>query len=132
MKKKLQLWVGALGLAASVQVTLGCVNDVVAYQPCWRGQTGVTIQKWAFTTASGGYNSYADANVAASPFTNPNGTPRVSVVAANSGVGWITGDVTDPNASFSTNCAGWWDLGFDGLGSMTVNIPAANTGASSV
>jgi hypothetical protein len=107
---------------------LGFVNDLPAYQPTWRGQAGSTMQQWAFTTSSGGEFSHSDTHVTASPFTNLNGTPQADIVAQAGGVGWVAGNNADYFAygvAFSTNGVGWWDLGFDGGGSISLTIPTA-------
>lgn len=135
MKKTAIQCVVGLTLLAGVPVASGYVNDLPAYQPAWRGQTGSTLQQWAFTTSSGGEFSYVDLGVTASPFTNPSGTPTADVVAQTGGVGWVAGDNADYFANgvaFSTNGVGWWDLGFSGGGHVTLTIPGASGPADSV
>jgi hypothetical protein len=121
MKSISNYCVAAMVIIGGAYVALGCVNDLPGYQPCWRALPGSTYQAWAFSAANG-------TNVTASLYTNPNGTPLATVFAGTGSVGWQAGDINDPDISYSTNCAGWWDLGGDGSGAVTVTIPGASGG----
>lgn len=113
----------------TANLALGDYVDVPAYQPSWRGQAGTTLEKWSFlatptnySVADGGY--YGPEVTIADVRTNPNGTPSAYIVAQDYGVGWVYGDVTS-SAQFSTDNFGWWDLGFNAGGSITLTIPLA-------
>jgi len=78
-----------------------------ALPPCWRGDTGSTVQTWRFD---------AGANPASPEIvSNPNGTPSAAVAVSPVGAGWL-----NQLFLFGTN-QGVWDLG--GGGSMTLTIP---------
>ena len=84
-------------------------GDLLAYQPCWRGQSGSTFQQWAFSVSN---------NPAAIPpelATNSYGPPLASLVEGPFSAGYIESD------GFLGCRQGIWDLGH--LGTMTLNIP---------
>jgi hypothetical protein len=128
-------WVCRLVLILIAQVSLGNDVDVPAFRPSWRGMAGTTIEKWGFTSAptngSGEFTYYGPEVTLPEVVTNANGTPTASIIAQHTGVGWIYGD-SNSLLQYSTTNYGWWDLGFNGGGSITLSIPTAGGAVSSV
>lgn len=118
----------ALACLAGAQVALANFADVPAYQPTWRGLAGTTLEKWAFTstpTNGSGEGDYFGPEVTLpTVVTNTNGTATASILAEQTGVGWVLGN-PGSIAKFSTTNFGWWDLGADGGGHISLTIPVS-------
>jgi hypothetical protein len=127
-------WAVALTLLLTIRVAVAYYADVPAYQPAWRGQPNTTLQKWSFsatpTNGSGEGDYFGPEVTLPDVVTNP-GTPNAAIVAEQGGVGWVYGSVGSI-ARFSSTNFGWWDLGFDAGGSITLTIPGAVGPAGSI
>src|SRR5438874_194836 len=123
-----------LVLLLAARAVLGNFTDVPGYQPTWRGMAGSTLEKWSFTATptNGTTDAYYGPEVTLpSVVSNPNGTPNAAIVAEGTGVGWVYGD-SGSSAQFSSTNFGWWDLGANGGGSITLTIPTAGGPSGSI
>ena len=114
---------------AAAPAAFGNFNDVPAYQPPWRGSAGSTVQKWSFLSTPTNFNNdaigyYGPEVTTNSAGSNPNGLPTASIIADQGGVGWFYGDSSSVSQVSASNF-GWWDLGFNAGGSITLAIPNA-------
>jgi hypothetical protein len=135
MKKHFYQLVVGVTLALTTQVALAYYIDVPGFQPSWRGLAHTTVQKWSFsatpTNGSGELEFYGPEVTVADVRSNPYGIPSASITAEQTGIGWVYGDASS-SVRFSTTNYGWWDLGKNGGGSITLAIPNVAGPAGSI
>lgn len=113
----------AVSLLVAAAVWPARAADLPAFQPCWRGQFGATLQAWGFNSTPTNASEFGfygpEVYSPDTGWTNAHGPSQALVVAEMVGIGWFLS-----NPDISTTLSGIWDLGYGG-GSVTLTIPGA-------